>query len=390
MRIENILSPGAIEALMRPTGKATGLPSAAYTDPQFLALEEQHLFAPSWIYAGRAAELAQPGDIRPVRIAGQPVLLLRNRGGEIKAFHNVCSHRNALLLREPASGRPTLTCPYHAWTYDLDGKLLRTPHIGGQDIDDCPELDKGTLGLKPVRLDSWAGLLFVNLTGDAPALADWLRPLTDRWADYDFSTLRYGGGRSYELDTNWKHAIENYLESYHLPWVHKGLNSYSRMSDHYTFFAGADAAGQGTTVYAPGSLRGMSLPGQSLPAELAARAEYPVIFPNLMTGLQSDHFYLIDVVPDGPGRTRERFDIFFFGEEAMTGELEAIRSETIERWDQVFIEDIDVVERLQQGHASSAATGGRFSPAQDQAVHHFQRRILERMLGRQKAAAAAE
>jgi len=390
MRIETLLSPAAIEAVMRPTAKASGLPSAAYTDPQFLALEEKLLFAPGWIYAGRAAELARPGNIQPVKIAGQPVLLLRNRSGEVKAFHNVCSHRNALLLREPVSGRPTLTCPYHAWSYDLDGRLVRTPHIGGQDIDDCPELDKETLGLKPVRLDSWAGLLFVNLTGDAPALADWLQPLTERWADYDFSALRYGGGRSYELDTNWKHAIENYLESYHLPWVHKGLNSYSRMSDHYTFFAGSDAAGQGTTVYAPGSLRGMSLPGQSLPAELAARAEYPVIFPNLMTGLQSDHFYLIDVLPDGPLRTRERFEIFFFGDEAMTGELEAIRSETIERWDTVFLEDIDVVERLQQGHASSAATGGRFSPAQDQAVHHFQRRLLEQMLGRQKAAAAAE
>ncbi|HEY2110941.1 MAG TPA: aromatic ring-hydroxylating dioxygenase subunit alpha [Dongiaceae bacterium] len=390
MRIETLLSPAAIEAVMRPIGKASGLPSAAYTDPQFLALEEKLLFAPSWIYAGRAAELAHPGDIRPVKVAGQPLLLLRNRSGEIKAFHNVCSHRNALLLREPVSGRPTLTCPYHAWSYDLDGRLVRTPHVGGQDIDDCPELDKETLGLKPVRLDFWAGLLFVNLTGDAPALADWLRPLTERWADYDFSVLRYGGGRSYELDTNWKHAIENYLESYHLPWVHKGLNSYSRMSDHYTFFAGSDAAGQGTTVYAPGSLRGLSLPGQSLPAELAARAEYPVLFPNLMTGLQSDHFYLIEVLPDGPERARERFEIFFFGEEAMTEELEAIRAETIERWDAVFVEDIDVVERLQQGHASAAATGGRFSPAQDQAVHHFQRRLLERMLVRQKAAAAAE
>ncbi|HSY88543.1 MAG TPA: Rieske 2Fe-2S domain-containing protein, partial [Verrucomicrobiae bacterium] len=103
MRIETLLSPAAIEAVMRPTGKASGLPSAAYTDPQFLTLEEKLLFAPSWIYAGRAAELAHPGDIRPVKVAGQPVLLLRNRSGEIKAFHNVCSHRNALLLREPVS-----------------------------------------------------------------------------------------------------------------------------------------------------------------------------------------------------------------------------------------------------------------------------------------------
>ena len=156
------------------------------------------------------------------------------------------------------------------------------------------------------------------------------------------------------------------------------------------YSSGARAAGQGPTVYAPGSKGGVSLPGQSLTAEQAAHAEYPVLFPNLMTGLQSDHFYLIDVQPDGPTRSKERFDIFFFGEGAMTEALHPLREETIERWDSVFIEDIDVVERLQEGHASSAATGGRFAPAQDQAVHHFQRRILERMLGRQKAAAAAD
>ena len=383
MRIENLLPPAAIEAVMRPTETAAGLPGIAYTSTEFLALEQHLLFAPSWLYAGRAAELERPGDVRPIRIAGQPLLLLRNRKNELRAFHNVCSHRNALILREGAGGRATLTCPYHAWTYDLDGRLLRTPHIGGQDIDECPGIDRAALGLRPVRLDCWAGLLFVNLSGDAPTLAEWLRPLTERWAAYNFSGLCYGGGKSYELRTNWKHAIENYLESYHLPWVHKGLNSYSRMSDHYTFFAGADTAGQGTTVYAPGGREGLRLPAQNLPADLVARAEYPVLFPNLMTGLQVDHFYLIDVQPDGPALTRERFEVFYFGDEAMRDELRPLRTETVERWDSVFIEDIDVVERLQEGHASAAATGGRFSAAQDGAVHHFQRRILERMLSRQ-------
>ena len=390
MGIETILPPAAIEAVMRPTAQAGGLPSIAYTSQAFLDLEYELLFAPGWIYAGRAAALAAPGAARPVTIAGQPLILMRNREGEIKAFHNVCSHRNALILREPVAGRPTLTCPYHAWTYDFDGRLIRTPHIGGQDVHECPGIVKEALGLRPARLESWAGLLFVNLSGDAPPLAEWLRPLTDRWKDYDFSRLRYGGGKTYELAANWKHAVENYLESYHLPWVHKGLNSYSRMADHYTFFAGPDAAGQGTTVYAPASRGGASLPAQSLPPDLAGHGEYPVIFPNLLTGLQLDHFYLIEAVPAGPGRTRERFEIFFFGDQAMADSLQPVRQEVIERWDQVFVEDIDAVERLQEGHASPAATGGRFSAAQDQAVHHFQRRILERMLGRQKAAAAAE
>jgi len=390
MRIEDVLSRQAIEAVQRPIAQAMGLPSIAYTSPQFLKQEQDLLFAPGWIYAGRADELRRPGDGRPVEIAGRPLILLRNRSGEIKAFHNVCSHRNALLSREPFGGRPTITCPYHSWTYDLDGRLIRTPHIGGQDVHQCDGIDRAELGLRPVRIESWAGLLFVNLTGDAPALASWLKPLTDRWQAYDFSLLRHGGGRSYELNTNWKHAVENYLESYHLPWVHPGLNSYSRMSDHYCFLAGHEAGGQGTEVYAPGSKDGYSLPAMTLPEDQVKRGEYPVLYPNLLTGVQSDHFFLIDVIPVSPTLTRERFDIFFFGDESMDEAHRPIREQTVERWNDVFVEDIDVVERLQQGHASPAATGGRFSPVQDQVVHHFHCWILKRMLGREAHAKAAE
>ncbi len=390
MRIEDILSRAAVEAIQRPTVQATGLPAIAYTSAEFLKLEQNLLFAPGWIYAGRAAELAQPGDGRPVEIAGKPLILLRNRTGDIKAFHNVCSHRNALLAREPFGGRPTITCPYHSWTYDLDGRLIRTPHIGGQDVHKCAGIEPSELGLRPVRIESWAGLLFVNLTGDAPSLVSWMKPLTERWGAYDFSQLRHGGGRSYELNTNWKHAVENYLESYHLPWVHPGLNSYSRMSDHYCFLAGTDAGGQGTEVYAPGNKDGQALPAMALPKAQVKRGEYPVLYPNLLTGVQSDHFFLIEVIPVSPEVTRERFEIFFFGDAAMDDAHRAIRDQTIERWNDVFVEDIDVVGRLQQGHASPAATGGRFSPAQDQLVHHFQRWVIERMLVREALASAAE
>src|SRR6266404_2849170 len=355
MRIENILSRAAVEAIQRPTVQATGLPAIAYTSPEFLKLEQNLLFAPGWIYAGRAAELARPGDGRPVEIAGKPLILLRNRTGDIKAFHNVCSHRNALLAREPFGGRPTITCPYHSWTYDLDGRLIRTPHIGGQDVHKCAGIEPSELGLRPVRIESWAGLLFVNLTGDAPSLVSWMKPLTERWGAYDFSQLRHGGGRSYELNTNWKHA-----------------------------------GGQGTEVYAPGNKDGQALPAMALPKAQVKRGEYPVLYPNLLTGVQSDHFFLIEVIPVSPEVTRERFEFFFFGDAAMDDAHRAIRDQTIERWNDVFVEDIDVVGRLQQGHASPAATGGRFSPAQDQLVHHFQRWVIERMLVREALASAAE
>src|ERR1700756_3005912 len=117
MRIETILPSAATEATMRHTAQATGLHSVAYKSPEFLQLEFELLFAPGWIYDGRAEALAHPGDARPLLIAGQPLILVRNRRNEIKAFHNICSHRNALILREPVAGRPTITCPYHAWTY---------------------------------------------------------------------------------------------------------------------------------------------------------------------------------------------------------------------------------------------------------------------------------
>jgi choline monooxygenase len=162
------------------------------------------------------------------------------------------------------------------------------------------------------------------------------------------------------------------------------------MSDHYCFLAGREAGGQGTTVYAPGSKDGHSLPAMALPEDQVRRGEYPVLYPNLLTGVQSDHFFLIDVIPVSPGVTRERFEIFFFGDEAMDEAHRPVREQTIERWNQVFVEDIDVVERLQQGHASPAATGGRFSAVQDQNVHHFHCWILERMLGRERRAQAAE
>src|SRR5437764_1164801 len=152
-----------------------------------------------------------------------------------------------------------------------------------------------------------------------------------------------------------------------------GLASYTRMCGRYGVIAGPDAGGQGTTVYAPGSKDGEALPAMALPEDQVTRGEYPVLYPNLLTGIQADHFYLIEVVPMSPAVTRERFDIFFFGDAAMDDAHRAIREQTIERWNDVFVEDIDIVERLQQGHASPAATRGRFSQVPHHVAHQFQR-----------------
>ena len=374
--MSTILTPDALRALERPTGYAVGLPRQAFTSQAFLDDELARVFAPTWIYAGAASAIPEPGDTLPAMIGNAPVVLVRGRDGAVRAFHNICRHRAALVVTEPGTKRTSLVCPYHGWTYDLDGGLLRTPHIGGTGKHTCEGIDRGNLGLKPVRCNSWGGLLFVNLSGEAPPLADHLRPLADRWSAYDVSRFRYAGSIDYTLACNWKLAVENYLESYHLPWVHPSLNSYSRLDDHYMFEAGTVAYGQVTTVYAPNLACGLTLPSlDGLDAATRARAEYPVIFPSLLVGLQCDHFYVINVVPLAPDRTFERFDLFYVDGVGSDDRLAPARVETRDRWNAVFVEDVGIVESAQRGRGSPAMDGGRFSAHQDALVHLFEKSV---------------
>ena len=377
-----LLGPAALAALERPTGSAAGLPRGAFTDTAFLDAEFERLFAATWIYAGAASAIPDPGDALPTTVGAAPVMLVRGRDGAVRGFHNICRHRAAIVVPEPCRRRSSLVCPYHGWTYGLDGSLMRTPHIGGMGTHACEGIEPSTLGLKPVRCETWGGLVFANLSGDAPPLADYLRPLIERWGVYDLARFRHAGTIEYTLDCNWKLAIENYLESYHLPWVHPALNSYSRLDDHYMFEAGEVAYGQGTTIYAPNLKCGLAFPELSgLDERARAAAEYPLIFPNLMVGLHRDHLFLINTIPLAPDRTLERFELFFVDDAASDGALAPAREETRERWNSVFLEDVAIVESMQRGRRSPAMDGGRFSAVQDTLVHLF-----ERMVGRRMAA----
>src|SRR6185437_15394520 len=165
-------------------------------------------------------------------------------------------------------------------------------------------------------------------------------------------------------------------ESYHLPSVHPGLNSYSRMEDHYNFFVEGSCAGQGTRRYQNPLRDGVSLPEfPGLPAHLAGRGEYPVLFPNLMLGTQTDHFFLITAEPVTPELTRERLYVFFVGEEAMGERYAEARRQTFEGWQRINREDMDVIERMQRGRHSSAMAGGRFAPELEACLHDFQKRL---------------
>jgi choline monooxygenase len=362
------------------TATASGLLSDAYTSADFLKLEQTLIFARSWVCVAIATDLPKPGDMLPVTVADIPIALVRGRDGVIRAFHNICSHRGLQLVTKPCNNSSRLHCPYHAWSYNLDGTLRKTPHFGGYGKESYAGFDRNAKNLKPVRVEQWLDLIFINLSGDAPPLAEYLAPVCDRWSDYDFSQLRYGGELRFECNANWKLAVENFSESYHLPGIHPQLNSCSRMEDHYGFNVGENHVGQGSRLYKTGSVNGKKLPTfPNLPTGRSTVAEYISTFPNVMLGVHPDYFLVLTVNPLAPNRSQERLAFYFVGDEALSPELELVRQLPIDLWHKTNKEDIEIIERMQIGRTSPAFDGGCFSPALETTVHHFQQLVTKWM-----------
>lgn len=365
---------------------ARGLANAWYTDIEAFAEEQARVFGAGWVAAAFAHEAAEPGDVLPLEIAGTPIVLVRGADGALRGFHNVCSHRGRRLVDTAKRVRGNLACPYHSWTYGLDGGLKATPHIGGPGVHTADGFDPACHGLKPVATAEWMGLAFVDLSGEAGPFHDRIARLAGRWKDFDGVAPIAGGPESafgFELACNWKLAVENYCEAYHLPAVHPGLNRYSRLEDHANL-ADADGgfAGQISHRYAP-ALAG---DGRSFPAVAGLDpywmqgAEYAALFPNAMLGIHRDHFFAVLVEPLAPDRTAERAQIFYFDPEAATGDAYAeLRRANAELWRQVFAEDVGAVEGMQQGRRSPAFDGGVFSAAMDGPTHAFHRWVAGRL-----------
>lgn len=360
--------------------RQTGLPAAAYVSDRYLQQERATVFQQYWVCVGLASDAPNPGDVYPTEVAGMPIVLVRDRAGTLRAFHNVCSHRGLQLVSTPCNVRGALQCPYHAWTYKLDGKLRGTPHFGGYYKDTYDGFDRDSQGLQAIRCEQWLDLVFVNLSGDAPPLAEYLQPVRDRWASYDLDQLRREPREvGLTCNANWKLAVENFSESYHLTWVHPALNSCSRMEDHFGFDVGEMHVGQGSLLYKSGVLAGRSLPTfPNLEAhQKETVAEYITVFPNLMLGVHPDYFLVFIVNPLSPSQTQERMTFYFIGDAAMTPDNEALRHLPIDLWQDTNDEDIEMIERLQIGRQSPRFDGGCFSPELEQAVYRFQQMVAQ-------------
>ena len=391
----NPTDPIASTAEISPHGAAdpaitqsAALPNRAYTSHDDWLKERDTVIAQTWAGLGFSSDIAEPGNVYPVTFMGLPLVMVRDQHGRARVFHNVCRHRGMQLVAEAGDAGLVIRCPYHKWGYDLSGQLKATPNIGGMGVHEVAGFDCADHALTRVRCDESMGVVYINLSGDAPALSEHLEPLLSRWRDLAGPSFDQQltadrsehGSMELVLNSNYKLAVENYCESYHLPFVHPDLNTYSPLDAHYNLTVDPLASGQGTRVY--DLTRGDSEPLPQFAdwdSERLKTAEYLSLYPNVLLGIQADHFFVILLMSEAVDQTRERLQ-FLYADTAAIDEAYAARRENLHTaWSIVFAEDISVVEGMQRGRGSPAFDGGLFTPLMDVPTHHFHQWFLSRL-----------
>lgn len=341
--------------------RAATIPARWYLDAQFLDAERRKVFASTWQPVGQTRDVTGPGEYFACDIVGEPVVVVRGKDGVLRAFSNVCRHRASTV----ATGRgkaPSLRCPYHGWTYGLDGRLIGQPEFEG-----VQDWDKSSVCLPQFRVETWGPFVFVNQDRNAPPLAEVLGTIPREVAQIGCAPERlcFSERRDYVLNCNWKVYIDNYLEGYHLPAAHPGL---FRELDYQKYRV--DTFRYYSSQYAP--IRPKKDPEQ--PRRYAFSGEdqsalYYWIFPNFMLNVYPDNMSSNIILPLGHDKTLTIFEWFSYAAEG--GDAKPVAPETIAFSDEIQQEDITICENVQRGLGSSTYTQGRFSVKRENGVHHF-------------------
>ena len=388
--LSEILDIVKIKNISKPIEEAHGLPNECYTSPEYQMIEREKIFNDKWTVIGVASSVPNQGDAKPYNLLGIPLVILRDRGNKIRVFHNVCSHRGFKLLSKACTLKNVLRCPYHSWSYDFEGKLIATPHIGGFNIHESEKFDKSKSNLKEIRSKVWMDIIFININNNEIEFNEYIKPLEDRWSKFiskqDQNSLVRSKDYGYfnlNVKSNWKFAIENYCESYHLPTIHPELNKVSNISEHYHIQGLPNRfAGQGSKKYSQLIKGNKSFNNfKNWPKDLSKNSEYIALFPNVMIGLHVDHFYAFWLEPISINETKEHLVMYYVGDNSANGnELKNMRKENSNFWKGVMSEDIKAIEGMQEGRNSPIYNGGNFSPAMDNPTHEFHKWVVGNLL----------
>ena len=352
----------------------------AYVEEAWFRADLEAILAKSWQWVCHVEKLREPGAYLAAEVAGRPIAVLRDSDGVLRAFYNVCKHRaHALLVGEGVVKR--IMCPYHAWVYGLDGTLRRAPHTEGLE-----DFDPAGICLDAVRVEEFCGFVFVNLDPGAESLSAQSGDLETEirhWAP-DIDQLTFGRRLTYDIGSNWKNVIDNFLECYHCPTAHKDfcdlvdMDTY-RVTTHGIYSSHMADAGKGANA--------------AYDVSNATVRTHAVwwLWPTtcLMRYPGRSSMIVLNIVPAGPERTLETYDFFFETPEPNDMEIEAMRyiDEVLQR------EDIDLVESVQRGMRTPAFTQGRIvndadgSGQSEHAVHHFHGLVLDAYAGAAEALA---
>lgn len=354
------------------------LPKDAYVGDAFYHREQQAIFWDQWVYAGRTESWPQPGAYGVIDVAGESIIVIRDRDGSLKAHVNVCRHRGTRLLSGEGVARGAIRCPYHGWAYDASGDLVASPFV---DASDVPIESRR---LYPVNVDEWGGFVFVHLTPEhgrasGGGLSGQLGRVPERLRRYPLADLRVGKSIAYEVRANWKVLLENYNECYHCANVHPEL---CRVVPAFKRGGGADLDWEhgiphregaftftfsGTTVREP-------FPG--LDENERVRHNGELIYPNFMLSLSAEHVAAFRLLPDGPERTNVLCDFLFHPDEMAKPGFDS--SDAVEFWDLVNRQDWSICERVQQGMHSRHFEYGYYAPMEDASLD-IRRYIAERL-----------
>jgi choline monooxygenase len=361
---DSTMRPSAAEMLasyddQAPLNRASTIPASWYLSEEIAELERQNVFGRTWQVMARADQLAAPGAFVSTDLAGEPIVVVRGSDRQLRAFYNVCRHHAAAVVTEEQGTAAIFRCPYHGWSYGLDGALKGAPEFEGV----C-EFDRAQNGLVPIRVESWEGFVFVNLDPNADRLADFLGGLAGRIAPLNLATLHFFERRTYSLNCNWKVFVDNYLDGgYHVPHLHKALNSVLEYKQ-YTIEVEDRYCLQSSPMVAS------AVDAATAATRTGDRAWYFWQYPNFMINLYRGYMDTNLVLPDGVDRCRVVFDFYFDDVSASAAQR---NRQSIAVGERVNDEDLGICEAVQRGLHSRAYGAGRLSVRREAGEHLFHR-----------------
>jgi phenylpropionate dioxygenase-like ring-hydroxylating dioxygenase large terminal subunit len=394
---------------------AKTLPQKYFVSPEVFEEEREKIFARQWVLVGHQSDVEKAGDyfLRDVlpspedygaTSAAESVIVVRDKDGEVRAFYNVCRHRGTRLCEESSGHAPAIQCPYHAWTYGLDGRLIGSPHM-----DEVPGFDRSDYSLHPVKVGVWEGFVFVNLSDTSIPLEEWLAPLSGKFSHWNLARLRSVKRVEYDVKANWKLMFENYAECYHCPGVHPMLSKVSPYDSAENdlaegpFLGGFMRINKGKSLTMSGEACAMEIEQEHPPSQSSGvagppsqssgvagppsqssgvagegkdRVFYYSIFPNMLLSMHPEYVMVHQLWPLAPDRTLIVCGWLFHPEAAKRNDFNP--EDAIEFWDVTNKQDWHVCELSQQGIASRAYQPGPYG-SRESIPAAWDREYLRRM-----------